>query len=115
MQAATVRRVDADCLLAPGGGGETEARIGAAFSAMSMNDIAADGLGALRYVPDSNKIADPDVAAHRHARDAQRQRAREPCERGFRLRPAGRLVGDQPDPMSARGLTRRQIGDVAKQ
>ncbi len=77
MQAAAVGRVDANRLPVRGGGDGGEARVGAAFGAMTMNDIGGDGLGALRYVPDGEKIADADMAAHRHARDAVRELARE--------------------------------------
>src|SRR5262249_13175492 len=47
MQAAAVRRVDADCLSLGGGGGDAQARIGAAFGAMPVNHVGTDSLGAL--------------------------------------------------------------------
>src|SRR5207245_11359277 len=59
MQAAAVRRVDADDLSARGGGGDAEARIGAALGAMSMNDISGEGLGALQHVSDGENKAWP--------------------------------------------------------
>ena len=89
--------------------------VGARLGRGSCPLIGAGFPRAAGHVALRRQITQADVPAHRHARDAVRELARERRKHCFRLRSAGRAIGDQSDAMSACGLTSRQIGDMAKQ
>jgi hypothetical protein len=63
----------------------------------------------------STRVARPDMAAHRHAREPERQRRRELAQHRFGARAAGVAVGDQPDAVSARDLLFGEIEHMAEQ
>ena len=61
------------------------------------------------------KIAGIGVAAHRNAREAERERRLERSQRVFGARRRRCAVGDQADAVAARDLLARQIEHMAKQ
>ena len=71
--------------------------------------------GAAHDMGDRGAVAGADMAAHRNAGKAERERWLERLERLFGAFAAGIAVGNQADAMAARGLFARQVDDVAKQ
>jgi len=63
----------------------------------------------------STRVARPDMAAHRHARESERQRGRELAQHRFGARAAGVAVGDQAYAVSARDLLFGEIEHMAEQ
>ena len=68
MQAAAMRRVDADAR-----GRRSEARIGAALGAVAMQHVGLGLARALRDMALRRDVARADVPAHRHAGEAERK------------------------------------------
>ena len=105
-----MRRVDPDGVADAG-----KPRVGAALGAMAVDHVGADLGGAPCDMRGRPHVAEPDLPAHRDTREAEREVGRQFREHRFGARAAGRRIGDQPDAVSARGLSAREIDHVAEQ
>ena len=110
MQAAAVRRVDADRLART-----DEACISAALGAVAVQHIRVRIMCALRHMAPCGHVAPADMAAHRDAAQAQREVRGERRERRIGAFAAGRGIGHDTDRVPARGLRARQVEDVPEQ
>ena len=92
-----------------------ESGIGAALCAVAMDYIRSKLLRSVLDVQQRFDVAAAEMAAHRHAADAQCKVRRELRELAFRLFAARRSVGNKPNAMSTRRLAACEIDDVAEQ
>jgi hypothetical protein len=77
-----------------------------------MNDVGADLPGTAYDMRDRQAVAGADIAVHRNAGEAKRQRWHERFERLFGAFAAGRAVRDKADAMAACRLFAREVNDV---
>ena len=82
---------------------------------MTVQDVGSRFARTCGDVADRRDIGHPDVAGHRHSREAERQQPREFRERRLCLPPAARRIGNDADRVPARRLAAGEVADVPEQ
>ena len=81
---------------------------------MAVDDVGLDLGGAPGDVRERGEVARSDLPAHGDPAQTKRQ-LRGNAQASSRLRAAGDGVGDEPDPVPARGHATRKVDDVPKE
>ena len=82
---------------------------------MPVHDLGLELERAPCDMRDRGNIPHADLAAHRHARQAERQRAGKLRQHSFGARAAASRIGDDPHTVAAPGLGAGEVDDVTKQ
>ena len=110
MQAAAMRRVDADARAR-----RCKPRIGSALGAVTVHHIRSDGASAGSDMHAGRNITKSDVPAHGNARDPEREVRGELRKPLLPLHPAGRDIRHEPHTMSQCRLRACKIEYVAEE
>ncbi len=82
---------------------------------MGVQDVGIERANLAQHAPGRGEVGGGDLAAHRKALEAERQRRHQLVEEAFLILAAGRGVADDADRVAVAGLLAREVGDMAEE